>query len=256
MSSGDTSSFWKLESLRLTGFFKNPIAIDATSWWAAFASKEPEEQKIQNGIQTVEMGSWAQGVLQVSRNTLRFDVSYSANQNSHDLTSSEMPNLGFFPESGTEFFETSKKYLTADLLLSRLALGCVLIRPVSDKKEAYSLLQGLLKGSVILDPDNSQDFFYQINRPRISKTDPKLEVNRVSKWNSLRFVTKQITVVDKQVIDATPAGRDSDYKYFIRLELDISSTQTPVVLNADKKVKYFEEFLDLTKEISVKGDIP
>jgi hypothetical protein len=136
-------------------------------------------------------------------------------------------------------------------VLQRLAFGPSLFQPVSDRKEGYRKLSTYL--DVLKDPENSSDFFYQINRPRTSEIIPGgIIINRLSKWSvaAYEFVAVQI----KPDLKAMPVA---SMRHAIRLELDINTSQdikTP--FNRDNLQYIFDKLVDYAVEISEKGDVP
>src|SRR5208282_50763 len=67
----------------------------------------------------------------------------------------------------------------------RLAYGAILLQPVDNRETGYLRL-GELASAVKIDP-KSEDFFYQINRPRESTTLKNMRLNRLSKWSVALF---------------------------------------------------------------------
>ena len=118
--------------------------------------------------------------------------------------------------------------------------------------DANRRLSALLP-DVRLDADRSSDFLYQINRRRISASDPEILVNRLSKWSVMHGGAVALAVIG----DTGPhLSRSPDY-FACRLELDINSAGPLSSSMLESGVaQLFEEFVSLGKEIAEKGDIP
>jgi hypothetical protein len=246
---------WSIETLRLTGFLKIPQNIkEMESWWSAFTGIEPQEKIFQGSVNLIEKGPWEQGLLQLTITPFRFDFVFVPPQNPLEMIKEpSVAILGDFPDSAKEFIAASKKWLENPPVLNRLAFGCVLVHEASDKVEGYKNLEKFLSPMVEIDSENSRDLFYQINRPRASKAFPKVLINRVSKWNVMGFIVKNLSVVGSQVLDA---GTQSNTEKIIdRLELDISTDQNHTDITKDQSGLFLDEFIENAKEISVRGDV-
>lgn len=106
---------------------------------------------------------------------------------------------------------------------------------------------------VQLDPHNSSDFLYQINRPRTAESVPGLILNRLSRWS----VTAQqelgigIPLNPSQPMH-TMIGREA---YACRLELDINTdAKRTESLPHDSLGQLFMELVRLGKVIVSTGD--
>ena len=136
---------------------------------------------------------------------------------------------------------------------NRLAVGIVLIQVVADRRSGYVQLSEYLP-SVKIDPDNSTDFHYQINRPRTSKVVPGLKINRLTKWGVRRSGMLMIAM--------TPGGTNvaqgglENEQFSMRLELDMSTAEDQKdELQRDDLTSIANELIDFSAEIAVEGDV-
>jgi hypothetical protein len=148
-----------------------------------------------------------------------------------------------------------ERLLSQKRQLRRLAFGCILLRPVAVRDEILPLLLDLLPDLRIDRSKPVRDLFYQINRPRMSRTKGgpnDLEINRLSKWSGVELRQAYIS------LDGSPRGFLSQpTQAAARLELDISSNVqlSRLIPNAITK-PLFHEFVDLGKELATRGDHP
>lgn len=131
--------------------------------------------------------------------------------------------------------------------LVRLALGVVLVIPASSREAGYQLLDDFLT-AVQLEPENTSDFSYQINRPRSSVTLNGLKINRLTKWSVAAFQSF-LTAPTGLVMGAA--------EHSVRLEMDINTA--PSGLEEIPKTKVFDllhELVSLAEEIATDGEKP
>jgi hypothetical protein len=135
--------------------------------------------------------------------------------------------------------------------VARLAFGSVLALNVADLADGYSALNTLLP-RVELDPTGSSDFFYQINRRRISTSMAAIAINRLSKWSVMQGSSVGISLTPNTGPQFLP-GRD---QFACRLELDINTAgPLPNTFDGEQAVELFQELMNLGKEIAERGDI-
>ena len=138
-------------------------------------------------------------------------------------------------------------------VLQRLAFGAILTYPVDNLASGYQQLSTYLP-SVKLDPGNSSDFLYQINRVRDSTSGiDNLRINRLSKWSVAAVQTMGFTVGQDLDMSVAKGG----LLRACRLELDINTiTVLKKPLPPNKLNIVFKELIKLAKEIIKEGDIP
>jgi hypothetical protein len=156
------------------------------------------------------------------------------------------------------FKELMRRWLVDCPPLQRLAFGAVLYLPVEDKMKGYSQLSAYL--GLELDPENSGDFLYQINRRRRSGCGvPNLEINRLSKWTWLQLGLRA-SDGEQPWLEIRPS--------VCLLELDINTAldfREPLSgksyvpfrgpLPRESYVPLFDELVSFAEEIAVKGDV-
>jgi len=136
----------------------------------------------------------------------------------------------------------------------RLAYGATLFEPVPDRQTGYRRLSQLVP--VQIDPVGSEDFLYQINRPRTSRTGlPGLTINRLSKWSVAAFQNFVLMFTIPPVQPAQPqAGRP---EIACRIELDINTAPSYTnELPHERLGEIFRELIDVGSEIADRGDVP
>jgi len=136
--------------------------------------------------------------------------------------------------------------------VQRLAFGAILRQPVNDQQSGYRQISAYLP-FVKLDAENSSDFSYQINRPRVSTSGfAELKINRLSKWSVVAGQSIQFAV------GLTSARYLPGRAYFAcHLEVDINTAaEFQGELPRDQLPQIFQELVDLGIEIAREGDIP
>jgi hypothetical protein len=213
----------------------------------------PEEKHVKSkGLSQIERGAFHQGKLELSSSAARVDWTYTAQvsgENELDF-SAGIPTLGNFEASLVDFKALADRWLKEMCPpIVRIAFGAVLLQPVESHEHGYESLKSYLPGLGI-DPKGSCDFFYQINRPRTSKSGiSDLRINRLSKW-AVMGIQAHLFTAGKSV--TTDMG-----SLATRLELDISTHQSfGGELPADKILFLFDELVSLGGEIASLGDVP
>lgn len=247
------SQKWKVETLRLTAFpteiVKQP---EQEQWWFALTGEQPAN-RLQNPRQAMlqEDGPFKNANLIVKIEPLRVDCLYTIQINPQ-VESDEIPSIGSFEHALKDFNSIVSQLLQLPSfpLLGRLAFGSILIQPVSNKKEGYDRLAKFLHFPI--DSENSSDFFYQINRPRLSDIiTPNIRINRLTKWS-----VAALQMVALQIKPELKTFSPTNLRHALRLEVDISTSQNFTgSLPKDKLIILFQQLVDYGVEISEKGDI-
>jgi hypothetical protein len=165
-----------------------------------------------------------------------------------------IPAIGRFPQVIDKFGQVMSTWfgLTTCPSSSRIAFGAVLIIPVSDLVRGYKEILKFLPFDLDMDPINTSDFFYQINRRRESEKFKDLRVNRLSKWSVASWRDIHFSV-DSGGAKSIPA----DERFGLRLELDINTDpKFDGTFTQDLAFQVFSELVDFGKEIACYGDIP
>jgi hypothetical protein len=252
-NSDKQTKFWKPQTLRVSGFLAPIKAVEPEKWWEQLVGKAPD-----NTVARPSRGEWTLtsefrgNSLGLSVQPGRFDwwlAPDAAKPNSDD---DKVPVLSEQDEIAETFFGLMSRWLTLSPAILRLAYGAVLVGDVGDKVSGYKELARFVP-DIKIDPENSQDFFYQINRPRKSAVDKSLSVNRLSKWSIASFAAISVAVMAPQMVSSS-VGKAS---FGCRLELDISTpADRTVPLPPENLPGFLQELVILGEEIATAGDIP
>lgn len=199
-----------------------------------------------------EEGKFDGGRLILSVQPMRIDWVVSA----HIVEGNELetfPTIGPFSESLRTFLVLIERWLQSETAppVKRIALGAVLLQAVENKHMGYEQIAKYLR-TVQIDPSNSSDFLYQINRPRVSASGiVDLKINRLSKWSVSGWRSALLAVTPASVEQAM--GPES---FACRLEFDINTAADFVgSLPRDGLSKIVRELANLGQEIARDGDV-
>jgi hypothetical protein len=247
---------WQANHVRLT-FFATPDALPLRSsgWWEAITGAPPEriEDKPKLG-RRLEEGPFLDGSLTLSIEMNR--INWVLNSLiTIDPTGGvkDVPSAGSFPAVRDAFLEHVLRWVPSAPSCHRLAFGAGLFLPVTSREEGYRSLAAYLPFAP--DPETSFELKYQINRPRWSRLQPELKINRLQTWAVIFFRTS-LTAQDGQ-------GRVSapeiflDEQWSIALDLDVNTDadfldQLPVERVSPLAV----ELADLATGLAIEGDHP
>ncbi len=245
---------WQTMLLRLTAFPSPAAQITDANWWQDVVGQPPETRiSSPRSGELREEGPFDTGVLTLTIQPLRIDWNYRISEQ-EELQGEGLPAIGTFPEALERFLEVMTKWLTNySPELQRLAFGTVLLLRANDRGDAYEKLSDYLP-DIKLDVDNSSDFFYQINRPRIlTKGNTDIQINRLSKWSALAL-TRALLQLNPQNISSGPIPLSEVHA--CRLELDINTSADYTGQFASQILpEIFMALIDLGKEIAERGDI-
>lgn len=237
-------SDWRAQLLRLSLFPEKPF-VDRPDLWASITGAQPEidEYRSREAVRR-QVGPFNEdALLEVQSAPVRQDLLVIPKPND----ANPVFEFGRLVDTIPRFTAAIRPWLERlDEELLRVAFGVVAIWPAPDKDAAYYQLQTLLP-SVKIDPINSTDFFYQINRPRSSVIDPGLKLNCLSKWNAVVFRT---------FVPGQPAAIPNIDRYHSRCELDVNTTaERTGHLEKDKIVAILDELTAITLSIAEKGEL-
>lgn len=243
-----TLEAWQVGDLRLTAFtdlLAPPEARTQGKPWEALVGKPPENVISRLfGTEQEENGLFAAGGKLTYKRGPR-----GAEWSLESVPDPDKPGTFFGMSTAviTPFKELMRRWLVDGPPLQRLAFGTALYLPVEDRIEGYRQLSAYLR--LELDPVNSRDFLYQINRPRPSHCGvPDLDINRLSKWTWLPL---GLRAHDGE--QPWPGIRRS----VCLLELDMNTApEYPGPLPRESYVPLFDELVALAEEIAVQGDVP
>jgi hypothetical protein len=231
----------------------------ATGWWSQIAGATPENMAVQQGGAIFQAsGPYAGGQLGLSAMTLgeaRVDLVLAAARPSIDT-------VGTIQHARETIWPLIEKLLSVKIPARRLAFWNAHRMDVPDLQTGYKVLSELLP-SVKIDPLESSDFYYQINRPRLSSVVPGLKINRLSKWSVMAIQPMELafsipapggqTATPPQVVSSS-SGKAA---MFVRLESETNTASENIKpLDPTTTVKLAQELLTLESEIALRGDVP
>jgi hypothetical protein len=235
-------SKWTAEQLRVTCFTSDQVGEGQVSWWSAITNSQPESSTARPALGTyTAQGPFMEGQLTLAISPGRIDWVLSGRQ------SEEFPvaSLDSLSASREAFVGMLKIWLEKHKpTANRLAFGLIANRRVQHRREGYETLASLLP-AVKIDAERSSDFFYQINRPRHSKTIDGLLLNRLSKWAVAEIAFLPIG-----------ANAQAVTFYACRSEIDINSDKDRVDGLGTKSPYLLEELGAMAVEILEGGDVP
>lgn len=161
---------WQATGFRLTAFPSPAADFEGTTWWTDVVGTEPERRISKPKMsQQQDEGPSCDGNLILNVQPSRID--WLLQPPREELEQISFPSIGSFPEVLDSYVKLMISWLASPTCppLIRLAFGAILIQPTQDRAEAYKRLGPYLH-YVEIDPKASSDFFYQINRPRKSRT--------------------------------------------------------------------------------------
>ncbi len=157
------------ELIRLTAFLGPKERVSEPTWWRDLVGAEPATRVLRPILGSLrETGPLGQPglVLNVQQNRVDWFLIPKTEEGAPPETRWAGP-VG----ETLEFFDNLMvRWLAGCPPLVRLALGVTVHELMHDRVSAYRRLAEYLP-SVVIDPENSSDFAYQINRPRQSSTD-------------------------------------------------------------------------------------
>jgi len=242
---------WHAELCRLSIFLKDQRPIDTTAMWTLATGVNPDATASQPKLGIYQ----SDGMLGDSRLVLvnqpsRLDWLY--------LTAFD-PELGDVVHDRLQLFEAGLGSFTALLTpwlsacppAQRVALGVVIRQSVSTFELGYERLKTYLP-KVQIDAANSNDLFYQINRPRASTRQANLQINRLNKWNVVKHIYARIDLPS-----ATVQAAEGSEVYYIRGEFDVNTAAEYMDgFETAQMPQLLSELLDLTTELARLGDKP
>lgn len=248
-----TLATWEVETLRLTAFPTPAAPAEGYNWWTELIGEPPEitTNRPRESARREE-GPFCGGRLINEVRPVRIDWLLAPSQETGTVAETP-PSVGRLTESLEPFSQVMNRWLSSGTCptLARLAFGAVLFFPVESRVAGYQQLAAYLP-FVQLDPFNSSDFLYQINRPRTAESG--LTLNRLSRWSVAVRRELGIAILGPSQPPHTVMAGEA---HACRLQLDVNTDQRRSdPLPHDSLVQLLEELVRLAKEIVSKGDIP
>lgn len=249
----DISQNWEAENLRSTTFLKTEADIgNKESWWHSVVGDEPERSDSRPKAGTIRQTGPLDGKrLSLAVQPGRVDWNLSEQLESPEELGDRLPTIGLFAAAYGSFSTVQEHWFETCPEVARIAFGAILDIPVADRIEGYRIISRFLPNMPI-DIENSIDFLYQINRPRMSNIIEGLSINRLMKWAVVRTGVVRFDVGS----DGRALSTNLPVQSACRLELDISTTaEWSGDLPRESLYAIFEEMVNLGKEIAMNGDI-
>jgi hypothetical protein len=240
---------WRVLLLRLTGFPAAPMpGADDRVWWQSLTTSAPDERTVRRGDIVQEAGPFEWKGLKVwlgiTSNASRIDVVARA----PEFDPSALPDdfgavtavLPLARELGERLFT-----IAALPTPKRVALGATLVHPAATSDEALIQLVEFLP-TVRLSPGVA-DLRYRLNRPRPSKANPEVRINRLAEWS----------VGHTTLVQVGPGGEEPTASSPISiLELDINTpAERTDALPRQDVGSLIGEMSELALELAEHGDI-
>jgi hypothetical protein len=229
-----SSAKWQTESMRITFFRKMPDDLRNVGLWKKMVGAEPEKQtSLIAGSVFIDEGIWDNLRLYVVSTPDRVDVLI------HGASiAQQLPNCGSFIEVTEKLHSVCVDEFYEGC--TRIAFGAVLLNPAQSVADAYGITSSFLPHVGLI--EGGKDFAYQINIPAISSTIANMEINRLSKWNSI--------IAKFASVDVASALSNQKELYAARLELDISTSNTNAeVFHPENARKVVLELIDYSKPV-------
>jgi hypothetical protein len=245
---------WQVELLRLTVFPSLPAQITSETWWHDIVGQAPESSTSQPRRRAlVQEGAVAGGRLVLSVEPARIDWRLLPLE-SQKLEPEPFLTIGTLPDAIQSFAAFIERWFDLESypLVKRLAFGALISQPVDDRQAGYLQLSTYLP-SVTLDPENSSDFIYRINRSRLSTSGfADFRVNRLSTWMVRASALSQLSIGLESAQYSV-----GQIIYACQLELDINTApEYSGQFSAKESRAVFQELVRLGEEIAREGDIP
>jgi hypothetical protein len=241
---------WSAESLRLTLFLVEPF--DAAGLWKHVVGRDPEvdERRPRESVQR-QGGGLEEGYLTLASTLPRLDWVLSPLPVTAP-SEVQAPDVGPADAAMKEFERLFNPWLQSSppIAVKRMAFGLVALLPVPDRIEAYRRLQ-LALPSVKVDPENSSELFYQINRPKLSRSLAGAKLNRITRWGAMVRRSFQGTLdVQGQHLIAGPETQ------LVRLECDNSTpADRTEPLDSKSLVSIYSELQEMALDNVERGEL-
>lgn len=205
---------WQLELVRVTLLLKSGEI--RTVRWADLTGEPAETREERTKVkQIVEAGLIDDHIFRLSQGPGRIDCVLTAGP---DEMATGRLSMGAVEAVLTTFLPIVLKWLDGlDLIVSRIAFGVILLKPVDTKEMGHTELARYLPFLKL--PIDSKDFFLQINRPLSATAAEEPLTNRLSKWS----VAAVHQLLIRPNVDGTAKQNNASTQYFVRLELDINT---------------------------------
>ena len=249
--SQDPLTMWQIENLRFSVFLASPADPEPVGSWVAVVGQDADDTRIKGtGEQRVviQQGPIGGALMRAEVRRDRFDWHLLPPP---PTTPSTKPTVGPYEKGKDRFRDAMLAWLdAAQPAANRMAYGAVLSLRSGNRPDSLRVLDNLLT-TVKVDPQDTWDFDYSVNRRRGSKSVGDLMINRLAKWS---LGQRLVGVVE------VPAGGgqpriNATTSYVPMLTLDIN-TMPEFTGPLDRPRELLAELAELGTEIAREGDVP
>jgi hypothetical protein len=243
---------WEAEAARLSLFTLSPLvlaSIDAVTG-------APATQTINRPVDktTFEVGTFGNYLVTIVTTPVRLDLFIGPNVQAAAQAPAH-PVLGPANDTIRDLRTLSKKWITQPVDMQRLAVGLTMGHDATSTADALDLIWRqlpLLSKSV----DPMQDFQIQINRPRASLVDSKVEINRIGKWQTIQGQMIQMAMAISGAQPAASVLSPASAFDRARVDIDINTSPKTTVVPGRMVINFVDELMNLAEEMAFKGDVP
>lgn len=202
---------WKAEGMRFS-LFKSNLQAEHNKWWESFTgtphasttSKAATSEHLYNG-------EFGEGILELRVLPDRIDWVYGPKPK----LDSPIPNIGVFQEQLVFFIESLTRWISNySGSYLRLAFASTILNETEDRSSGYRELNSLLPFMPLLNGE-FQDFFLQLNKPKVTNTTiiKDVKLNRLINYS----------VANLQMVNFNTGVLRPVHKHFTRVEFDINT---------------------------------
>jgi len=247
------ASHWKVEHLRATTFVPDVQALQdlpTEDWWSKVAEC-PTDERVVRDDGSVEQHNVVDGrLIALGVKQGRIDWTHRAPRPS----SEPVATLGSLKGALPWFRRMVNRWFGVCPPVHRMAFGAGLVKPMDDHKNGFEELREVLP-QLDLTSTGISDFMYRINRPRTSRINAMITINRLATW-SLSLIRnvrlKSDSVQSPRIIDQT-------LQYVFQLDLDVNTagrSHELSELTGEALQQVFSELAMHGTEIANQGDVP
>jgi hypothetical protein len=250
---------WLLETIRATVFAPDIKALGLSDWHNLTDTRPNQTQNLPETDGTVEAGPFMSHWLTMGiarrpgRGPGRADLVFSPTHPTVTVPLAdplqqriEPAAIGPFNTNFQDFVKLARKWLSTDTNVRRLALSCTLWERTTTLDEALDIILHNVPSFKRAGDHRIVDFLIQINRPRDSRINPSISINRFVRW-SARMVEIVVSPHMFRPPRSLSPRAQADLDISTAGGADIAGRQIPVHLT---------ELADLVVEIAEKGDTP
>ena len=239
---------WEAEMLRFSAFPPPSVIFEISPLWERLVGQPPEEiqERPQQGLRS-EVGPFGQYHLFVTQQFARLDIVFTMHAQ-QAATLNDFYSIGPYEKDEEVYSPVVRKWLEIAPSLGRLAFAPNLIHRVATQEDGYELLRQILP-ALPIDPKNSRNFFWQINRPRPSKVLNGVTINRLAKWQMLR--RENVQVIPESGGPISSVGQAT---FALKLDLDIY-TEPFTPIPSESAQALYDELVATADELMKFGDV-